>query len=297
MVPNADSLTESISSAQTAAAAALDKVNDAFSQLEANFYYPIDFGSVQSQLKDQLDTISKLAANPSAIIGAGGCIASCIFPLAELSAVLNDALAQLNSLISTFSGGAFAQFMDLINKMVDSLKGIGSALSTTVGAIGEVSTVTNAISNGFAGAKEDKLKAASDIEIFVDKADFKLTSKMISGVLGSLEKIMSGGSLDSIAATLVSFGNFITEIPQRLTKIMTPNPVLGVCISVPKQITDLLNMLYSLSGAFDPYAIQKALDTAKLMTGVSAASITGPLESMDRALTTAASGLKLASNF
>jgi hypothetical protein len=340
-MPTAESVNEMIAERKQQAQDALDKVKETFSSLEAKLSGGISMDSVKKSLNELTGKLNLMADNPGSVLGAAGCIAACVFPLAELGKALRDAAGQIGGIAVNFTNGVVDRIMDLVNDMISGLKGIGAAITTTMAALSEIGPLLSSVSAAFMGDAAAKIKCADDIEVFTDKADLKLTSKLIDKIFGSLAKISKSADLDVIIESITGLASFLAEVPGRLKKVITPNACAAMCISLPAQLKTLLDQMEAFGKMFNAGAITTALKYAKKNAGtrahrgvarrarfpsfrraarpqrpravahprvrppvprrrappppagMSASAITGPLDSLDKALGSAASSLKM----
>ncbi|KAG8459136.1 hypothetical protein KFE25_002543 [Diacronema lutheri] len=292
-LPTAESLNESIVAAKERAYDALDKVKDSFTELEAKLSEGISMDSVKTGIRSLSDKLQKMADDPSSVLGAAGCIASCIFPIQELGGILKDAAKDVGKIATIVLDGALDRIMLLVNEMISGLQGIGAALMTTMGALSEVGTLLGSLSGAFSGDAAAKLQVADEIEIFIDKADFKLTSKKIDQIFGSLGKLAKSADIEAVVVSVTDLAKFLAEIPPRIKKAVTPNACASMCISLPAALADLLDKMEAFGKMFNADAVTKALKFAQKNAGVSSSTLTAPLDGMDKTLRGAASALKL----
>lgn len=268
-MPTAEGLSQSIESAKQKAYDALDSVKDSFNELEEKLKDGIDIDPVKDKMNELTGKLKTMADDPASAIGGGcmSCIAGCLFPLAELGAVLKDAAQMASEAASVLLNGVIDRIIGLINIMIEGFKGIGAALMTTMSALSEVGTIITSIGSAFAGDAAAKLACAEEIELFVDKADFKLTSSMMDKIFGSLGKLAKSPDLDAVIKCVTSVAQFLADAPAKIKNCITPNACVSVCISVPPEIGNVLDKMDSFGKMFNADALTKALTFAKKNAG------------------------------
>jgi len=291
---DADAVSTQVEAATKQAIDALEPVQEKFTELSAQLTAPISMESVKTSISSLTSEVKALAADPSAMFGAGGCIIGCVFPIEQLGAALKDASAIISEIVPSFTGGSVDRLIAYVNEMIEGLQGVGESIATTLKSLGDVGGLLGKLSGAFSGDKAGKLKMVEDIELFLEGAQLKVTSKKIDSIFGALGRMAKSADLEKVLKSFIALGKWLAEVPAKIKELAVPNMLVSLCIKVPEAITKLLDMLAAFGKMFDAAALTKVFEYAKEL-GSSASStgmaITGPLEAVEKTLRSAATAL------